>query len=139
MVIVVEPSAPGLLAGWSALLDLAQLHPTGWAIIGAQMVALHAAEHGRMSPRQSLDLDILVNVRLLGNGTERLARALVAAGFDLEGQDAFGVGTGSVVVKQPSHPGPGRTLRADQAVDDPAGPNGVGTRRDPGTRSHRAR
>jgi hypothetical protein len=116
VVIVVEPSAPGLLAGWSALLDLAQLHPTGWAIIGAQMVALHAAENGRMPPRQSLDLDILVNVRLLANGTERLARALVAAGFDLEGQDAFGVG---------------HRFRRGQATIDILAPDGLSERTRP--------
>jgi hypothetical protein len=28
LVIVVEPASPGLLEGWQAMLDLAQVHPT---------------------------------------------------------------------------------------------------------------
>lgn len=90
--IVVEAATPGIAEAWEAALDLHFEHPRGWTIIGAQMVALHAAEHGRTPPRHSLDLDVLVNVRLLASGTERLARSLVAAGFELEGQDSFGVG-----------------------------------------------
>jgi len=92
VVVVVRAEDVGLLEGWLALLDLTQAHPTGWTLIGAQMVALHAAEQGRTGPRQSLDLDILVNARLLADGTEHVARSLLNLGFDLDGQDAFGVG-----------------------------------------------
>jgi hypothetical protein len=91
-VIVIETTVPGIAEAWAAALTLAREHPTGWTVIGAQMVALHAAERGRTPLRQSLDLDVLVNVRLLTTGTEQLARWLVAAGFDLEGQDSFGIG-----------------------------------------------
>lgn len=113
MVVVVELGAPGLLEGWLAALDLAEMHPKTWTLIGAQMVALHAAEQGRTPPRQSLDLDVLVNVRLLTDGTEQLARSLIALGFDLDGQDAFGVG---------------HRFRRSQATIDILAPDGLSER-----------
>lgn len=80
------------------------------------MVAIHAAERGRTPPRHSLDLDILVNVRLLTAGTEHVARSLVAAGFELDGQDAFGVG---------------HRFRRGQATIDLLAPNGLSERARP--------
>jgi hypothetical protein len=35
---------------WHVLFELDEQYATGWTLIGAQMVALHAAEHSRTPP-----------------------------------------------------------------------------------------
>jgi hypothetical protein len=77
---------------WETLIDLDQRQPHGWTLIGAQMVALHGYEHGRTSPRRSRDADILVNVRVVQDGTRRLSDMLFTVGFALDGVDPEGVG-----------------------------------------------
>ncbi|MBW1808879.1 MAG: hypothetical protein JRJ19_01980 [Deltaproteobacteria bacterium] len=56
------------------------------------MVALHGREHGRIPPRATQDADVLVNLRIVQDGTARFSRLLVQSGYELEGVDAFGVG-----------------------------------------------
>lgn len=46
---------------WSALIELSELCPGEWTLIGGQMVFLHAMEHGADPPRVSTDLDVFVN------------------------------------------------------------------------------
>ena len=75
---------------WLALLDLAD-RVKGWTLIGARMVQLHAAERGRLVPRVSIDADALADARDR-RGTERLARALMRQGFELDEPSNFGVG-----------------------------------------------
>ena len=77
---------------WETLVDLDQRQPSGWTLIGAQMVALHAYEYGRTPPRRSLDADVLVNVRALQGGTQHLSRLLLDTGFQLEGVDPEQIG-----------------------------------------------
>jgi len=79
-------------AVWDALLDLASRQPTGWTLVGAQMVALHGRERGRVPPRGTVDADVLVDVRIVENATARFSKLLVDSGYELEGVDAFGVG-----------------------------------------------
>lgn len=67
---------------WWTLFDLAELFPDGWTLIGAQMVALHAAEHGRVPPRSSRDADVLANARVLRSRPQHLVRALLERGFE---------------------------------------------------------
>jgi hypothetical protein len=81
-----------LRAAWETAIDLSRRQPIGWTIIGAQMVALHAFEHGRAPPRRSLDIDLLVNIRLLRDGTERTSRLLLETGFTLLDPNPFGIG-----------------------------------------------
>ena len=50
---------------WTALLDIADAVPQDWAVIGAQMVLLHALERGAQPPRFSADVDVLVNARVV--------------------------------------------------------------------------
>jgi len=47
------------------------------------MVALHGFERGRVPPRASLDGDVLVDERVLNDGTRRISRVLQEAGFAL--------------------------------------------------------
>jgi predicted nucleotidyltransferase len=79
-------------AVWETLVDLDRRTPHGWTLIGAQMVALHGYEHGQVPPRRSRDADILVNVRVVQDGTRRLSDTLLEAGFTFDGMDPEGVG-----------------------------------------------
>lgn len=47
---------------WEVLLTLA-VRPEPWVLIGGQMMAVLAAEHGRQLPRTTPDIDVLVDVR----------------------------------------------------------------------------
>lgn len=52
------PALPGYDAGlWLALIELTDVRPGEWTLIGGQMVLLHALEHGVVPPRVSTDLD----------------------------------------------------------------------------------
>jgi len=77
---------------WDVLLDLAEVQPRGWTLVGAQMVVLHGLERGRVLARATAVADVLVDVRLIQDGTQQLARRLVERGFDLEGISAMGIG-----------------------------------------------
>jgi hypothetical protein len=79
-------------AVWDALLDLASRQPTGWTLVGAQMVSLHGRERGRVPPSATVDADVLVNVRVVQDATARFCKLLVDSGYELEGVDAFGIG-----------------------------------------------
>ena len=69
---------------WHVLFELDEQYTTGWTLIGAQMVALHAAEHSRTPPRSSEDADVLVDARILKPKPHHIARALLDRGFDPE-------------------------------------------------------
>lgn len=56
-------------AVWDVLLDLAAVQARGWTLVGAQMVVLHGHERGRMLDRATADADVLVDVRLIQDGT----------------------------------------------------------------------
>ncbi len=107
---------------WAAAIDLALRQPTGWTLIGAQMVALHALEHGQSPTRASQDLDVLADVRAVQDGTRRLSLALVEAGFELDGMSPEGIGhrftNGTVKVDVLAPDGLGE--RADLTTAPPA-------------------
>lgn len=59
-----EPVRTPTLAGhddelWDTLIELSEMRPGEWTLIGGQMVFLHAIEHGATPPRISTDLDVL--------------------------------------------------------------------------------
>lgn len=54
---------PDQEATWHALIELADAHPADWCLIGGQMVALHAYEHGRQAPRLTTDGDLVIDIR----------------------------------------------------------------------------
>jgi len=80
--VFVRPRTADEMRLWAVTLELATALPsTGWTLIGAQMVVLHAAAAGRELGRTSADLDVLVDVRLPGGATRTLAATLVSLGF----------------------------------------------------------
>jgi hypothetical protein len=114
--VIVLPRGKHVLdAAWETLILLNRRQPAGWTLIGAQMVALHALEHGRMPPRRSEDVDVLVNVRAVHDGTRRLSRALQEEGFSLEPPNLEGIG---------------HRFRGDRVTVDVLAPEGLGHRAD---------
>lgn len=79
-------------AMWRELMLLEEHAPAPWTLIGAQMVAIHGWARHRPAPRTSRDADILVNVRVMSEATERMSRALHERGFELEGVSPEGIG-----------------------------------------------
>lgn len=57
------------------------------------MVALHAAEHGRLLPRASVDADVLADVRSAPDTTSALRKTLLGLGFHFGGASPDGSAT----------------------------------------------
>jgi len=68
---------------WQAIAELVDVVSDGsWAIVGGQMVAIHAALAGVDPPRVTDDGDVVVDVRTFGRRAMRkVAESLVAADF----------------------------------------------------------
>ena len=76
---------------WAALIELSELRPGEWTLVGGQMVFLHAMEHDVEPPRVSTDLDLLVNARVVTGGVREFVAAIEAVGFDLVGTSPEGI------------------------------------------------
>ncbi len=76
---------------WDVLVELSELRPDVWTLIGGQMVYLHALEHGETPPRISTDLDVLVNARVVSGGTAGFVADLEARGFEMDGASPTGI------------------------------------------------
>jgi hypothetical protein len=64
--VIVLPELAGKGADlWPALIDIAEAISDGWVLVGGQMVLLHAIENDAAWPRVSLDLDVIVNPRVV--------------------------------------------------------------------------
>jgi len=77
---------------WRELMQLEEHAPAPWTLIGAHMVAVHGWARNRAAPRASRDADILVNVRMVGDATEKMSRRLQERGFALDGVSPEGIG-----------------------------------------------
>jgi hypothetical protein len=76
---------------WHVLLDLGEQLTVGWALVGGQMVLLHALEHGRVPPQISQDGDIVADVRTRQSAVHDVVAALEAAGFEPDIPSAEGI------------------------------------------------
>lgn len=78
MSVVLPAMTAAQTVGWHALLDLYDRKPTGWTLVGGQMVHLHCAERGASPTRPTDDIDAVLDVRaepqVLWNVTQALAR-----------------------------------------------------------------
>lgn len=79
-------------AAWHALVELTEVHPRDWCLIGGQMVALHAYEHGRHPPRFTTDADLVIDARASRNALESITSMLIERGFVEDGVCPEGVG-----------------------------------------------
>ncbi len=100
---------------WDVLIELTELQPGKWTLIGGQMVYLHALEHGETPPRVSTDLDVLVNARVVSGGTAEFVADLVARGFEMDGASPEGIA---------------HRYRRDGVSIDVLAPEGLGPRTD---------
>jgi len=80
------------LAMWRELVQLEAHSPAPWTLVGAHMVAVHGWARNRAAPRTSRDADILVNVRMVSDATEKMSRRLQDSGFALDGVSPEGIG-----------------------------------------------
>jgi hypothetical protein len=76
---------------WATLVELSELRPGEWTLIGGQMVFLHALEHAVSPPRVSTDLDVLVNARVVTGGVREFVAAIEHRGFALVGASPEGI------------------------------------------------
>jgi hypothetical protein len=88
------PTLPGHDdALWDTLIELTEMRPGEWTLIGGQMVFLHAIESAAVPPRVSTDLDVLVNARIVTGGVASFVAAIELRGFSLEGTSPEGLAT----------------------------------------------
>ena len=91
-----QPVRLPVLAGhddglWSALVELSDVRPGEWTLVGGQMVLVHAVEHGAALPRVSTDLDVIVNARIVTGGVRTFVRAIEDRGFVMDGVSPEGL------------------------------------------------
>lgn len=63
MTIVMPAMSDAQRDGWTALFDVYDAHPTGWTLVGGQMVHLWCAERRASPARPTIDLDTVLDVR----------------------------------------------------------------------------
>lgn len=104
---------------WEVLLDLGERLSVPWALIGGQMVLLHALEHGTVPPQISQDGDVLADIRAAPDGLAQVVSELESLGFVSAGMSPEGVAH--------RYLRPGRSPKRPVVIDVLA-PEGVGLR-----------
>ena len=66
---------------WLGLLEVSALMPTGWCLVGGQMVHLHCYERGSNPQRPTDDVDTALDVRGEPNALMKFTSALSQIGF----------------------------------------------------------
>lgn len=119
---------PATEEGWATLFDLTADGRFEWILVGGQMMHVLAAEHGAESIRPTDDADVVVDVSVQPNGTEKLSSWLLAKDFDFAGaspdlvghrfvrKTSLGIGEVAIDVLALSHVG----LRASLTTVAPA-------------------
>ncbi len=120
MTVAILPAGDAEASVWGTALEVSGLLAgIPWVLVGAQMVMLLEREAGRPSGRTTGDVDAVIDVRALADGTGEAARRLVAAGFetaDPRHPYRFSRGDAVVDLLAPDHLGP----RADITTIPPA-------------------
>lgn len=80
-VVVLPPMAAPVDQLWHVLLDLGDRLTVEWALIGGQMVLLHALEHGQVPPQISQDGDVIADIRADQAAVTKVVAELEALGF----------------------------------------------------------
>lgn len=90
MRVVLPPMTEAQTQVWSALLDLHTMMPTGWTLVGGQMVHLHCAERGMTPQRPTDDLDAVLDVRANPQALHDFTTVLARLGFRSAGTSPAG-------------------------------------------------
>lgn len=90
MTVVLQALSPQQRSAWLALLEVSAAFPTGWCVVGGQMVHLLCQERGSAANRPTNDGDVALDVRarptILRDFTEALSsRGFAPAGTSPEG------------------------------------------------------
>jgi hypothetical protein len=117
-VIVLPAMSAPQAASWHGLMDLHARLPTGWTLIGGQLVHLLCAERDHAPPRPTDDIDAVLDVRENPSILMDFTSVLTDIGFSADGISADGV----------QH-----RWRRDEASIDVLIPDGVGERQAVGT------
>jgi hypothetical protein len=104
---------------WHALLDLGDQLDVPWALIGGQMVLLHAIEHGQIPPQVSQDGDVIADIRAVPGALTQVVSGLERLGFALQSISADGLAHRYT-----------RTAEPRPVVFDVLAPEGLGERAD---------
>jgi hypothetical protein len=86
MTVVLPPMTPAQTEAWNGLLDVAERHPTGWTLVGGQMVQLHCIERGVAPTRPTDDVDAVLDVRAEPGVLRTFTAALADVGFVSAGE-----------------------------------------------------
>jgi len=82
---------PAQYQGWQLLFRLEELGEP-WVLVGGQLIALLAAEHDVALPRQTLDVDVLMDVRAAPGSIRRVAEWLAPQGLEFDGASSDNIG-----------------------------------------------
>jgi len=89
--LIVLPAMPQeQTASWLGVLDLYDKLPTGWTLIGGQLVHLYCAERGQFPVRPTNDADTVIDVRADPAILHTFTRVLSDLGFKSAGISAEG-------------------------------------------------
>jgi len=111
MTVALPPMTPAQAEAWNGLLDVAERHPTGWTLVGGQMVRLHCIERGVAPARPTDDVDAVLDVRAEPDVLRTFTSALADVGFVSAGESWQGHqhrwrrGAGEIDVLIPRHLG----------------------------------
>jgi hypothetical protein len=83
---------PAQEESWGILLDFYPVFPTGWCLVGGQMVWLLANEYHVDPVRVTEDVDVVVDIRADQQAIKRLCSWPEDQHFKLEGRNAAGIG-----------------------------------------------
>jgi hypothetical protein len=86
MTVVLPPMLGPQAAAWGAALDVFERLPTGWCLVGGQLVQLHCAERGVAPIRPTDDLDAALDVRARPHILLQFTTVLVDLGFASDGE-----------------------------------------------------
>lgn len=104
---------------WHTLLDLGESLGVPWALIGGQMVLLHALEHGQVPPQISQDGDVIADIRAVPGALTRVVAGIENLGFSLQSISADGLAHRYI-----------RAANPRPVVIDVLAPEGLGERAD---------
>lgn len=104
---------------WHTLLALGDQVDVPWALIGGQMVLLHAIEHGQIPPQVSQDGDVIADIRAVPGALTQVVAGLERMGFALQSISADGLAHRYT-----------RTAEPRPVVIDVLAPEGLGERAD---------
>lgn len=78
------PMSAEQTASWHALMDLYERLPTGWTLVGGQLVHLHCAERDHYPTRPTDDADTVVDIRADPGMLQTFTQVLKDLGFEPE-------------------------------------------------------